>query len=77
MAETKRTPGIIALAGAAILVVLTVVLIAMQITPQDEIPAPNVAEAVTPVSPDQQVSPDVTVPPAYPPPDPQQPARTE
>jgi hypothetical protein len=77
MAQPQRKTGIIALAGAAILLVLIVVVIAMQITPQDEIPAPNVAEAVTPVTPDQQVSPDVTMPPAYAPPDPRQPAQTE
>jgi hypothetical protein len=77
MAENaKPKTGMIAMVGAAVLLVLTLVLMVMQSTQREEIPAPNRPEAVAPVPPDTQVSPDVTQPSQVPPPDPQQPAQT-
>jgi hypothetical protein len=73
----KRKTGTIAMIGAAVLLVLTIALVAMQSTEREELPAPNSPEAVTPVQPDLQVQPDVTQPPQVPAPDPQQPPRTE
>jgi hypothetical protein len=78
MAEgAKRKTGTIAMIGAAVLLVLTIVLVVMQSTEREELPAPNHPEAITPVQPDLQVTPDVTQPSQVPPPNPQQPPRTE
>ena len=75
--NSRKNSGRIALIGAAIVVVLTIALMVMQGTPGEEIPAPGNAEAVTPVPPDLQVSPDVTAPSNVPPPNPGQPPRTQ
>ena len=75
--NAKSNVGKIALIGAAILVVLTIVLMVFQATPGEEIPAGGNPEAVAPVPPDVTVSPGVTAPSNVPPPDPGQPARTQ
>jgi hypothetical protein len=75
--NAKKKTGTIALIGAAIIVVLTLVLMVMQGTPGEEIPAPGNPEAVTPAPADRQVVPDVTSPATVPPPAPGQPARTQ
>jgi hypothetical protein len=74
--DPKRRTGLIAMIGAAVLLVLTLAVIAMQSTEREELPGPGAPEAVTPV-PDLEVSPDVTKPPAVPPPPSGQPPRVE
>jgi hypothetical protein len=75
--DPKRRTGLIAMIGAAVLLVLTLAVIAMQSTEREELPRPGAPEAVTPVPPDLEVSPDVTKPPAVPPPPSGQPPRVE
>ncbi len=75
--KAKKSSASIALIGAAIIVVLTLILMVWQGTPGEEIPAPGNPEAVTPAPADRQVAPDVTSPANVPPPDPGQPARTQ